>query len=68
MLLRLLVVVNAIALFFVFPTKRYIQAKSKHRILIPVGKIGLGWKKNESVLLEANRTYYIDDGAFKCAC
>eukprot|EP00750_Incisomonas_marina_P015401 INCI18224.1.p1 GENE.INCI18224.1~~INCI18224.1.p1 ORF type:complete len:651 (-),score=115.65 INCI18224.1:371-2323(-) len=50
---------------FVSASAEYIQAHAKHRILIPVGKIGLGWRKNESVLLEANRAYFIDDPNFR---
>lgn len=43
----------------------YINSCSKHRILIPMGKVGLGWRKNEAILMEANKAYFIDDADFK---
>mmetsp|Transcript_39295 Transcript_39295/g.57810 ORF Transcript_39295/g.57810 Transcript_39295/m.57810 type:complete len:636 (+) Transcript_39295:141-2048(+) len=52
---------------FIDANAEYIRANAKHRVLIPVGKVGLGWKQNEGVLLEANRAYYIDDAEFRYA-
>lgn len=50
---------------FVKANAEHIRACAKHRVLIPMGQVGLGWRKNEGVLLEANKAYYIDDPDFK---
>lgn len=50
---------------FLPASAEYIRANAKHRILIPMGKVGLGWRKNEGILLEANKSYFIDDPDFR---
>ena len=44
----------------------YIKANSKHRILIPLGKIGLAWEGNKSILLDSHEPYCIDSRTFQC--
>lgn len=50
---------------FVSASQEYIQAHAKHRILVPVGMIGRGWQGNESIFLNAEQTYYINDPVFR---
>jgi len=38
---------------------------SKHRIVIPSGKVGLAWDNGSPMLLETGRTYNIDSPTFR---
>lgn len=46
-------------------TDEEIKIGSKHRIVIPSGKVGLAWDNGSPILLETGRTYNIDSPTFK---
>eukprot|EP01138_Halocafeteria_seosinensis_P003298 gb/GECG01003373.1/.p1 GENE.gb/GECG01003373.1/~~gb/GECG01003373.1/.p1 ORF type:complete len:320 (+),score=22.05 gb/GECG01003373.1/:1-960(+) len=50
---------------FVDATKEHIYLGSKHRIIVPAGKIGLGVERGESLFLEAGKTYNICSSTFR---
>jgi len=45
----------------------HITAGSKHRIMVPAGKVGLGWEVGEPVVLEPGRVYNLDSPTFRYA-
>lgn len=45
-------------------TDEHIQVGSKNRIVVPSGKVGLGWENGTPLLLETGKTYNIDSPTF----
>lgn len=48
-------------------TDEHIRVGSKHRIVVPSGKVGLGWENGSPLLLETGKTYNIDSPTFSYA-
>jgi len=50
---------------FVNSSNELISICAKHRILVPAGKVGLGWDRGKPVMLEAGKIYNIENQYFK---
>ena len=50
---------------FAVARDEYICSRSKHRITVPTGRIGLGREKGVPTILEAGQTIYVDSSMFQ---
>mmetsp|Transcript_37908 Transcript_37908/g.55878 ORF Transcript_37908/g.55878 Transcript_37908/m.55878 type:complete len:656 (+) Transcript_37908:75-2042(+) len=50
---------------FAKATDENVSILSKHRIMVPVGRIGLAWDGGDALLLNSDQVYYIDNNLFK---
>lgn len=46
-------------------TDEHINVGSKHRIVVPAGRVGLAWNEGEPLLLDPGRTFNIDSATFR---
>jgi len=50
---------------FVPSTTEHIECGSKHRIMVPAGKVGLAYDGGRAILLQAGRMVNVDSATFK---
>jgi regulator of protease activity HflC (stomatin/prohibitin superfamily) len=48
-------------------TEEHIECGSKHRVIVPAGKLGLAWDRGQAVILEPERIYNIDSATWSYA-
>lgn len=46
-------------------TKEYVAIRSKHRVMVPTGRLGLAWDGGDATLLTSERVYYLDNNLFR---